>query len=257
MNYIKVKHSGNLGDVIYSLSVLYELSKQRNAKIVYYIHLDQPSTFTDKTHPVGAVMMNKKMFELSYPLLKSQPYIHDVIAIEKNESMIVDYDLDLFRKDHKNLSAADIKTWISVSYPELRADLCEQCLFVEPIPNNYIIINRSQRYNAPLIDYTILEDKGNCMFVGVESEYKVMRAIAPSIEWLQVEDFKQLAGYISGCLLFIGNQSMPFAIAEQLKVKRILEQYYGCPNVLPHGGEHFTFQTQKQFENIINKYIFV
>lgn len=256
MKFIKVKHSGNLGDIIYSLSAVSQLAIDKAAHIVYYIKLDVPSTFTEKTHPVGAVMMNRKMYDMFYPLLKSQPYIHDVIAIEKNENVLVDYDLDLFRKDHKNLSACDIKTWNTLSYPELRPKLHEQCLYVSPIPNDYIIINRSQRYNAPLVDYTILEDKGKCMFVGVESEYNVMKAIAPSVEHLQVKDFKELAGYIEGCKLFVGNQSMPFAIAEQLKVKRVLEQYYGCPNVLPNGGEWYTFQTQKQFEKIINNYIF-
>jgi hypothetical protein len=256
MHYIKVKHSGNLGDIIYSLSVVQQLAKDKDAKIVYYIYLDQPSTYTDKTHPVGSVMMNRKMFDMAKPLLLQQPYIHGVIEVEKGENIIVDYDLDLFRKDHKNLSAADIKTWITVTYPELRADLSAQCLFTTKVENDYIIINRSQRYNAPLIDYTILEDKGKCVFVGVESEFKVMKAIMPSIEHLQIADFKDLAGFILGCKLFVGNQSMPFAIAEQLKVKRVLEQYFGCPNVLPQGGEHYTFYTQKQFENIINKYIF-
>lgn len=256
MKFIKVKHSGNLGDIIYSLSVLCQLSIDKAAHIVYYIKLDVPSTFTDKTHPVGSVMINRKMFEMALPLLKCQPYIHDVIPLERGEDILVDYDLDLFRKDHKNLSAGDIKTWITLSYPELRPDLSDECLYIPTIPNDYIVINRSQRYNAPLIDYTILEDKGKCMFVGVESEYKIMRAIAPSIEYLPVNDFKELAEIIAGCKLFVGNQSMPFAIAEQLKVKRVLEQYYGCPNVLPNGGEWYTFQTQKQFEKIINNYIF-
>jgi len=52
--------------------------------------------------------------------------------------------------------------------------------------------------------------------------------------------------------LFIGNQSMPFAIAEQLKVKRILEQHYLCPNVIPQGGECYVYQTNDQLKNIIN-----
>ena len=253
MNYIKFKHSGNLGDIIYSLASIKYICEAYDAKATLYLHLDQKSTFTDKTHPVGNVMLNRKMAEMAIPLLISQPYIHAIELLEKNEKVVVDYDLDLFREDYKNLSGGNIQTWIQRSYPELRPNLREPSLFVMPKETDSIIINRSTRYNNPLIDYTILEGKGNLIFVGVPDEYKLMRAIIPSLEYLEVKDFLELAQWIAGCRLFVGNQSMPFAIAESLKVHRVLEQFFGAPNVIPQGGVHYQFHSQKQFQNIINQ----
>ena len=112
-NYIKVKHSGNAGDIIYSLSSMHQYCEENKCKIVYYIKIGVPSGFTDETHPTGAVMMNDFMFDFIAPLLKAQPYIHEVIKLGKDENMVVDYDLDLFRKSYVNLSAGNIQNWIA------------------------------------------------------------------------------------------------------------------------------------------------
>ena len=93
-NYIKVKHSGNAGDIVYSLSSMYDYCTENNCKIVYYIKIGVPSGFTDETHPTGAVMMNDFMFDFLAPLLKAQPYIHEVIKVGKDENVLVDYDLE-------------------------------------------------------------------------------------------------------------------------------------------------------------------
>jgi ADP-heptose:LPS heptosyltransferase len=45
-----------------------------------------------------------------------------------------------------------------------------------------------------------------------------------------------MAECIASCKFFIGNQSSPFAVAEQLKVPRIVEVYPQAPNVIPTGG---------------------
>jgi hypothetical protein len=107
--YIKVAHAGNAGDIVYSLSSLYQYCEDNKCKIVFYIRIGVPSGFNDETHPVGSVMMNDAMFDFIAPLLKAQPYIHDVIKLNKGENMVVDFDLDLFRKEYKNLSAGTFK----------------------------------------------------------------------------------------------------------------------------------------------------
>ena len=47
-----------------------------------------------------------------------------------------------------------------------------------------------------------------------------------------------LAQTIAGCKFFIGNQSFSFAVAEAIKVKRVLEVCYETPNVIKLEGEH-------------------
>ena len=255
MKIKSVSHSGNLGDILYSLPALHRAfyKDPMGLKFVYYIKLDRPSTFTDAQHPLGSVMMNRKMFDMAYPLLKAQPYIHEVIALEKGEDMRVDYDLDLFRKEYKNLSAGNIQTWISMVYPELRPNLHRPSLFADPKPNDYILVSRSSRYQNQWIDYSLLKHYDNVKFIGVEGEFKALRLHNPNIEHLEVKDFLELAELIAGCRLYIGNQSMPYAIAELLKVKRILEQFAHAPNVIPSGGEWYAFHTNEQFKKLLNK----
>jgi len=251
MNTTTFASSGNAGDLIYALSSIQDYCWINDTKAVIYLRLDRPATYQTNTHPLGNVMLNKNMFDMLYPLLKEQDYIHEVIALELGEDYPVQFDLDLFRNENKNLSAGDIKLWHSVVYPELRPATAFNCLYAEPIKNDYTIVNRTQRYNNPLIDYSILEGK-KVMFVGVDSEYKIFKMMNPFAERLEVKDFLELAQYIAGCELFIGNQSMAFAIAEQLKVKRILEQFVIAPNVIPQGGDWSIFHTQNQFQKLIN-----
>jgi len=254
MKIVKVSHSGNTGDIIYSLPSLKEYCHQHDCKIEYLLKLDRPSNFNLINHPLGDVMLNETMANMLKPLLEHQSYIDSVRLLGKFENEKVDFDLDSFRSENKNLSAGNIALWNQIVYPQLRGKIHEISIDATPIENDYIIINRTIRYNNPLIDYTILE--GNVKFVGVESEFKIMKAINPSVEHLQVKDFYELAKYIAGCKLFVGNQSMAYSIAEGLKVKRVLEQYYAAPNVIPQGGDCYVFQTQKQFDNLINNYIF-
>ena len=253
METIIIVHSGNAGDIIYSLSSMHYLHTMKGKEIDLYLRVGVPSTFTSLTHPVGNVMLNDTMFEMLKPLLLSQSYIHDVIRVEGNEKIEYDYDFDLFRKESKNLSAGDIKLWYSLAYPELMPSTTYKVLDASKyVGEEYIVINRSTRYNNPLIDYTLLEQLGKPIyFVGVEDEFKIMSAIIPNLKHKKVTDFLEMADFINSSSLFVGNQSMAFSIAEQLKVPRILEQYFGCPNVIPQGGQWSTFQTNKQFESII------
>ena len=255
METIKVIHSGNAGDCIYALSSMHYLWTMQGKEIDLYLRVGVPSTFTSLTHPVGNVMLNDTMFEMLKPLLLSQSYIHDVIKVEASERVEVDYDFDLFRKESKNLSAGDIKLWYSLAYPELMPSTTYKVLDASKyVGEEYIVINRSTRYNNPLIDYTLLEGLGKPIyFVGVEDEFKIMSAIIPNLIHKEVSDFLEMADFINSSSLFVGNQSMAFSIAEQLKVPRILEQYAKAPNVIPQGGQWFTFHTNEQFKTILDK----
>jgi len=80
-----------------------------------------------------------------------------------------------------------------------------------------------------------------------------MRKFVPDIEYRPVQNFLELAEIIAGCKFFIGNQSFPFSLAEALKVNRVLEVYYSCPNVIVEGRNAFDFCFQPQFELIVQK----
>lgn len=256
MQTITFKHSGNTGDVIYSLPSIKMICEKQGKKAVLYIRLNHPSGFTESQHPLGGVMMNKSMFDMLKPLLMSQNYFKDVLWYENESIPTIDYDLDRFRVDYLNLSSGNIAQWIGNSYPELRPNLYEPSLKV-PFGSGVsvkpgIIVNRSSRYQNLFFDYSQLSKYEDVWFVGVESEFKALKIHNPNLSHLIVKDFLELLHFIAGCKLFIGNQSMAFAIAEQLKVPRILEQYAHAPNVIPQGGEYFVCHTSEQFNKAIS-----
>jgi hypothetical protein len=243
----KVKHSGNAGDIIYSLNTIKAIGEQ----VILFLNLDQPAKYAPGfTHPLGNVMLNSYMFNNLKPLLKSLDFIYDVLPYNGQK---VDYDLDKFRESGFNLSAYDIKRWYEIVYPELACEVEEQIFEIDEPKNDYLVINRTQRYNNSQIDYTFLNEVENTkVFVGTESEFKLMESKIEGLEYYKPKDFLDLAYFIDAGI-FIGNQSMCFAIAEQMKSRRLLELYYGCPNVIPMGGEHYEAFNQKGFIHGINQ----
>ena len=83
-------------------------------------------------------------------------------------------------------------------------------------------------------------------------EFEEMKKQLPKLEYKPVANFLELASVIAGSKLFIGNQSFPFSLAEALKVRRVLEVFYQCPNVLVEGANGYDFCYQPQFEKIVS-----
>ena len=255
---IKFKHSGNAGDILYSLPAIRQACENKNDKAILYLNLDQPANYVQGfVHPLGNVMLNKYMATMLKPLLLECEFISDVMTYSGQQ---IDYDLDKFRRIGLNLGAGNISRWYFQAFPELTCDLIEPTIkvatFHEKFFENSIVINRTERYQNGQIDYSILNkydiDK---YFVGTEHEYHLMAKTIQGLKYLEVTDFLHLAHFINNCKVFIGNQSMNFAIAEQLKSNRILETYFGCPNVIPCGGKAFDVFNQDGFEYALNYFL--
>lgn len=242
------KHSGNAGDIIYSLPAAYAIAK--NANIHYHLSLGVKGVYGKSPHPLGNVMMNEKMADMLNPLLTAQPRISSCTVHQATDD--IDVDLDLIRSHPITMGAGSIARWYFYVFA-VNADLGKPWLFVQPDASvqGQIVIARSQRYREPGIDYSFLKRYKNLLFVGVEQEWKEMRRMLPQIEHRPVNNFLELAQVISGSKLFIGNQSFPFSIAEGLKVKRLLEVYWRAPNVIPEGSNGFDFYFQPQFEKLV------
>jgi ADP-heptose:LPS heptosyltransferase len=102
------------------------------------------------------------------------------------------------------------------------------------------VLNRTSRYHNPTFDYSILKPyQDRITFVGLPQEFKVISAKLPDIKYHPVQDFYELAQVIKGSNLFIGNQSMAYAIAEQMKHHRILEICPSAHNVIPTGANGY------------------
>ncbi|HEX8315925.1 MAG TPA: hypothetical protein VF609_13080 [Flavisolibacter sp.] len=245
---LSFKHSGNSGDIIYSLPAVFELAK--NAKVRFYLNVNQPAEYYTY-HPLGNVMLNDKMADGLIPLLEHQPQIE---AVEKFNGETVDFDLDQFRKYSFPLDRGSILRWYFNVYG-ISADTSKPYL-TAPKDKQYadwLVIARSHRYHMPLIDYGFLKKYPNKVFLGVPEEYKDMKSVLPDLEFKPVNNFLEMATIINSCKLFIGNQSFPFAIAEALKVNRLLEVYYKAPNVIVEGTGGNDFMYQPQFEYSVER----
>jgi hypothetical protein len=236
---LKFKHSGNAGDIIYSLNAIRSACELHDMDAVLFLNLDEPIVLHPMfKHPLGGVMLNKYMFDNLKPLLMELDFIYDVLPYT---NQMVDYDLDLFRRVGFNLGAGDIKRWYLYAFPELQKYYLDNHFFLSQISyENYIVVNRSERYNNGQVDYSILNKvELPIYFVGTETEFSLMKAKVWALKHYKVKDFLELKNFISASKLFIGNQSMCYAIAEQTGCNRLLEVYFNCPNVITKGYEMY------------------
>lgn len=244
---LSFKHSGNSGDIIYSLPAIQELGKGKTNTL--FLNLGQRGHYGKKNHPLGGVMLNEKMYEMLHPLLTNQSYISNCEVYKDQQ---IDYDLDLIRTFPFPNNRGNISRWYFYLFA-ITADLSKPWIQVTPDKtySDHLVIARSERYNAPAIDYSFLKQYKKKIFVGVEKEWMLMKQMIPDITYVPVKNFLELAAIIAGSKLFIGNQSFPFSLAEAMKVPRLLEVYHQCPNVNVEGPGAHDFCYQAQFEKLV------
>jgi len=249
---IAFKHSGNTGDIIYALAGIKAVCDKMDSKAVLYIWLDRPGFYYEGAkHPLGNVIMNQYMYDMLVPLLAEQDYIEDVLLYEGQKIVV---DLDLIRQDFVNMPYGHIARWYFYLFPDMACDLGKPWLKTWPSDRadmfkDTIIINRTSRYRNPYISYAFLRKYSDVMFVGTKDEFENVKIEIPNLKHLQIDHFLDLAYVIKSCKVFVGNQSMCYAIAEAVKAPRIVELCKFAPNVIPQGdGPAYDFYTQHAFE---------
>jgi hypothetical protein len=222
---ITVKHSGNIGDIIYGLPTIMHLSKIQNKKIKFYLN------------PIDE-RMTLKLANVVKPLLEHQEYIE---TVEIYNNQLVDYDLDLFREFHRtevNLGKSHAQLFnYDVSIVNIQSVFVSN-LYNANLPTYDIIINRTERYNNPSFPWTDIlnieySEHSKC-FVGTNSEYiKFIETFnLKNIDYIETENYLQVAWLIKNSKIFIGNCSSPYAIAETMKHPSIQESCTWCLSCL-------------------------
>jgi hypothetical protein len=215
--------SGDIGDCLYSLCAMKALGVE-----LVYLNVDRKY----KLDRIGQTKFNEKAALALKPLIEAQPYIKEV-KLYSGEP--VDYNFDLFRfcgdLTYQNLCHSMLKTF-GLSVEESK----KQWLFVEPVAmDKPVLINKTERYLNKEVDWnSFIEAYGQYMaFVGIDKEYEdFVREYNIDLPHYKTTDFLELAKLISGCSLFIGNQSSPYSIAEGLKKDTIQVVCDECPNCL-------------------------
>lgn len=247
---VSFKHSGNSGDIIYALPYAKGVAKDNGLNL--FLQLNQPVTFSDKfKHPLGRVMLNEKMVNMLRPLFLAQ---EGILQCEPYDRQHIDIDLDLVRSAPLPVTKICLPRWYFLVFGETY-DLSSPWIVAEPEPgvSDCIVIARSSRYQGHKIDYSFLRKYPRIQFLGVEDEFKEMKGFIPNMEYRPVKDFLEMACIIAGCKLFIGNQSFPFAIAEGLKSRRLLEVSGICPDVSVNGDNGQQFLFQDNFERLVKE----
>jgi hypothetical protein len=215
------KHSGDMGDIIFSLPTIRALGGGILCLDPNGGHGDPMFIWADKTR----TRLTAKSIEAMAPLLLRQPYIKEV-RFWKGEP--VDYDLDQFRRhvqlnnlSDSHLAAFGLPTternapWLAVDDPIT-------------IEGKTIVISRTVRChgNHAFWELALTQIKDVCVFVGYPKEHEIfVYTFGHDVPYFPTPDVMTLARVIAGAQQFIGNQSLSHALAEAMKKSLINEVY--------------------------------
>ena len=217
-------HGGDSGDVIYSLAAV-----QAAGGGHFYL------TCIDATREP----MDSQKIDFLMPLIGAQSYVLSVAAWHGEP---ISKDLNVMR--NMMLPELDLATmhWravmdsgeLDLRMPWLTAPMSQR--------HGRPVFARSSRYRNPRWDPFWEELKvasPDAIFVGTTAEFDDFR----HGEHYLARDALDLAQIIQGASTFVGNQSFPYAIAEGLKIGRVLEVSPYVKNCLFPGALAIGFET--------------
>src|SRR4051812_40612667 len=219
--FTSIKHMCNLGDIISVLPACkkyYEVTgrqirflQQVNAPAAYYNGATHPTLSDDGSGTM--VCINSAMFDMIKPLVESQPYIH---SFEKYEGQKVDLNFDVIRgQTDVGMPNGMIQSWLMYAFPDLDYDLSKTWIDLPEVKKHPVIkqvqdkilINFTERYRNPLMDYFFLQGYApDLIFSGTEKEHFLFcTRWNLNIPRLQVNDFLEYAYAIKNCRFLLGN----------------------------------------------------
>lgn len=262
-------HSGNLGDIVFSLHFCKELMEYKQEHCLnFHIQTNVSARYSDP-HPYINVRMTELSAKMLKPLLEYQDYINEVTFSNKIPENYL--NLDYFRNQKLNFFAGDIRSWYYVlTKKHLPRKFYEKTLFapVDKTYENKIIIANTERYQNFYIDYKLLKPfEDNLVFCGAEYEYIIFKNKSHvNCEYRKINDFLEFASIVEGAKGFIANQSGLYSIVECMKCPRILitpefiykkgRTFNGPVNNHPIGGWNEVAATNSKLissiENLLN-----
>lgn len=215
-------HSGDLGDVIFSLPTVRALG---GGIMLLGPHCNASPFITRE-------LMTPERANLLIPLLKQQPYIKGAQYCPSEKAATI--DLNKFRLTlaksgpHENLAHLHLKHF---GFPASEAD--KRWLQVdEPviIKDRPVVITKTLRYDGLLDWHAVLRNYvGMCVFIGTPAEHAAFQERYGLVDYYPTKDLLEVARVIAGAELYISNQNGCHAIAEGLKQTLIQE-----PNSITH-----------------------
>lgn len=216
------RHAGKFGDIIYSLPVI-----RYNGGGVLFIECGAPYISPPLTWEGVQALA---------PLLKAQPYIEDVREWkgEKCDVNLNDMRALAFREiktNYSNASRVGLWQWYSKAFGVPETEWLKPWLSVgSPWSNRIgVVAHRCQRYTNAHFPWRKVMDKYRPEIIGSQDE---ARALGDLGAYRGTPSLFAAAQRIQGAKLFVGNQSVGYAIAEALKVPSVLEIWHNWPNCI-------------------------
>ena len=203
-------------------------------------------------HPnnYGKYLMNENTLNMLLPLLKTQKYLNNV---KKYSNEDIDINFDIFRELPISFVFDNARYYFQLV--GIQPNLLDTYIEVEKHKeiNDRIVIHRTLRYQNHFINYKFLEKYKNLLFVGSKTEYEDIKKEVKNIEFYNCKDFLEMTMIMKSSKIFIGNSSVGFALAEAIKIPRLLEACPNFPAAQPHGKNAFDFYFQIHFEKFFKK----
>lgn len=224
------KHSGDLGDIIYSLPTIKDLGGG-----ILYLDIDggvnDPYCAKQLKPFGGKTNFSINGYNFLYPLLKKQSYINDV-KIYDGQS--VDYNLNKMRFDitenstkfNNEATLVDMNR-ISFNLPLYDINVPWLDCGDPIILDRKIVVARSPRYQASYVSLAnwrlILQDKG--IFIGIKKEHELFEwTFDIKIPFYDTNSALEVARVLMGSQQIISNSTSTLAIAVGLPKKSIIQE---------------------------------
>lgn len=232
------RHSGDLGDIIYSLPTIRaagsgDLLIDPHRQIPWKQSLGESAS--------------RQLIEL----LERQDYLPH---IELYDQQPIDVDLDRFRQfedvlyqQHLALTHGAV---LRLAPAQLELD--RPWLKLEPFPKAPIVVCRTERRHGQLSWELLRPYQDQCVFLGLAAEHTAFeRETELRIPLHPVHSLLEFAQVIAGAQLVVANPTFGFALAEALKIPRVQEVHWKTPNCLPLSDNGHTALTPALLERYV------
>lgn len=232
----RYKHSGTLGDIIYSMAIVRNFGGGE-----FYLHLNQidwigQHYYGSKPNPFHQGRMTQQDFEFMKDFFLAQEYVTKFDVLDP--SVEITHNLDRFRPlfvGHPGNYVDIYSTAFGITDPDMQTMIRTTPWLTVPSSLTYedrdVVVNRTQRWRTNDQQtrevYDNLKNLGaedRAIFVGLEQEYKEFREFTGwDIPYQPTETLLELAQWIAGAEQFIGNQSLALSLAIGLGVEYACE----------------------------------
>ena len=246
---ISFLHSGQIGDIINSLALVKKISEDKTCNFYLEVGKPMPKDVNNKHKYYSQYFISKDVSKKLVPLLKRQKFIKKIEIYENQE---IDINLNFFREMYSNFNIDSVRWYFHLT--GIHANLNESYIDAENHKNfkNFITIMRSSRRQNDLINYKFLNKYDDIIFLGLKSEYIELKKDINNLHFYDCRDFLELAMILKNSKVFIGNLSFGYALAEALKIPRLLESGPNFPLVYPNGRNGYDFYHQEHFEGLFD-----